>query len=114
MVTFCLHCHRPTRVEETLRAMSSLLSCPLTVKMRMGKKRSRLNAHEYLPRLKEWGVVAATLHGRTKEQRYTQTADWEYIEQVAASCSAAAVFSSLFSTAVANKVRPISLLSTPP
>ena len=30
------------------------------------------------------GLCAATLHGRTKEQRYTKEADWSYIETIAA------------------------------
>lgn len=79
---------RVPRVEELVRGMSSVLSCPLTVKMRMGKKRTSLTAHTaLLPWLRDWGAAAATLHGRTKEQRYSQTADWEYIEQVAALAS---------------------------
>jgi tRNA-dihydrouridine synthase 3 len=39
---------------------------------------------EILPRLNAWGCAAATLHGRTKEQRYTKEADWSYIETIAA------------------------------
>jgi tRNA-dihydrouridine synthase 3 len=38
---------------------------------------------EILPRLHAWGCAAATLHGRTKEQRYTKEADWSYIETIA-------------------------------
>lgn len=37
-----------------------------------------------MPRLNAWGCAAATLHGRTKEQRYTREADWSYIETIAA------------------------------
>ena len=48
-------------------------------------------AHTILPRLKEWGAAAATLHGRTKEQRYTKAADWSYIAQCAAVSSGAAL-----------------------
>ena len=29
--------------------------------------------------VEEWGVSAITLHGRSREQRYTKLADWEYI-----------------------------------
>ena len=36
---------RPARMEEVVRGMSSSLSKPLTVKMRMGKKKDRLTAH---------------------------------------------------------------------
>ena len=59
-----------------MRGMSHAMhSTPLTVKLRMGKRRGRLSAHNFLPRLREWGACAVTLHGRTKEQRYSQTAD---------------------------------------
>ena len=69
------------------RGMSGGLSKPLTVKMRMGKKKERLTAHEILPRVAAWGAAAATLHGRTKEQRYTKEADWGYIESIASKAS---------------------------
>jgi tRNA-dihydrouridine synthase 3 len=38
-------------------------------------------AHTFFPRLREWGAAACTLHGRTRAQRYTRLADWEYIKQ---------------------------------
>ena len=40
--------------------------------------------HEIAPKMASWGVSALTLHGRTRQQRYARTADWGYIERVAA------------------------------
>ncbi|KAI0705569.1 zinc finger dihydrouridine synthase [Earliella scabrosa] len=55
---------------------------PVTVKLRTGVKDGRNTAHKLMPRLgPEWGTAAITLHGRTRQQRYTKLADWDYIKQ---------------------------------
>merc|ERR1712045_650736 len=36
-------------------------------------------SHEIFPLVEEWGASAVTLHGRSREQRYTRLADWDYI-----------------------------------
>lgn len=47
-----------------------------------------------VPQLKEWGASMITIHGRSKDQRYTKSADWEYIRQVAINASPIPVFGS--------------------
>ncbi|KAI0329998.1 zinc finger dihydrouridine synthase [Cubamyces sp. BRFM 1775] len=55
---------------------------PVTVKLRTGVKDGKNTAHKLMPRLApEWGASAITLHGRTRQQRYTKLADWDYIKQ---------------------------------
>ncbi len=75
---------RPARMESIVRAAAPLLRVPLTLKTRTGyadEAEARV-AHELAPRMADWGVTALTLHGRTRAQRYTRTADWEYIRRV--------------------------------
>ncbi|XP_001658172.2 tRNA-dihydrouridine(47) synthase [NAD(P)(+)]-like [Aedes aegypti] len=54
-----------------------------TVKTRMGIYANKYVAHELVPKFEEWGASLVTIHGRTKEQRYTKKADWDYIRQCA-------------------------------
>jgi len=76
---------KPARIESICRAVGPLLHCPLTVKMRTGYSDAaeQRNAHLLAPQLSGWGVSALTLHGRTRAQRYTRTADWDYVSRVA-------------------------------
>ncbi|ELU40503.1 zinc finger dihydrouridine synthase [Rhizoctonia solani AG-1 IA] len=58
-------------------------SVPLTIKVRTGIKDGRNTSHKLMPRLARWGVNAFTvgIHGRTRQQRYTKFADWDYIKE---------------------------------
>ena len=74
---------KPKRMEELVRSSNLICSVPLTFKTRMGYKDTSRVAHTFVPRIKEWGASALTLHGRTRAQRYSREADWEYIRKVA-------------------------------
>ena len=54
---------------------------PLTVKIRTGIYMDKRIAHDLIPSLRRWGAAMVTLHGRSREQRYTRLADWEYIRE---------------------------------
>ena len=75
------------RMESVVRAMAPVLDCPLTFKVRTGYKIGQNTAHQFMGKVADWGAAAVTLHGRTREQRYTKTADWDYIQQCAATMS---------------------------
>ena len=47
-----------------------MLSCPLTIKVRRGYYDGQDIAHDLLPHVQEWGASAATLHGRSRQQRF--------------------------------------------
>jgi len=78
------------KIENVVKAASRTLDCPLTVKIRTGyygncpsDPKAQNIAHDLIPKLRSWGAVACTLHGRTREQRYSNLADWGYIERCA-------------------------------
>uniref|UniRef100_A0A8C5QQ84 tRNA-dihydrouridine(47) synthase [NAD(P)(+)] n=1 Tax=Leptobrachium leishanense TaxID=445787 RepID=A0A8C5QQ84_9ANUR len=75
--------NRNKKFEQIVKGMKSVLDVPLTVKIRTGVHENQNVAHKLIPNLKEWGVSLITLHGRSREQRYTKLADWDYIDQCA-------------------------------
>ena len=58
---------------------------PVTAKIRIGWSQEQVNAVTTARILEGCGVQAIAVHGRTKEQGYSGTADWDVIAQVAAS-----------------------------
>lgn len=72
---------RTNVLEEIVKSCSTLLGDkPFTVKTRTGVYANKSVAHELIPKMEEWGASAVTLHGRSREQRYTRSADWSYID----------------------------------
>ncbi|MBW2733898.1 MAG: tRNA-dihydrouridine synthase, partial [Deltaproteobacteria bacterium] len=55
---------------------------PVTVKMRAGWDENQLNAPELAARVAEAGASMITVHGRTRQQRYTGTVDLSIIRAV--------------------------------
>ncbi|KAG2427489.1 hypothetical protein HXX76_012422 [Chlamydomonas incerta] len=81
---------QPKRMEQIVRATAAALGeVPLTFKTRKGFNDGEDVAHTFLHRAGEWGAAAVTLHGRTRQQRYSRLADWDYIAQVGSNCAAA-------------------------
>ena len=87
----------PGKLEKILRGMNAVSDeIPITAKIRMGTRDAKPTALRLVDRLVYGneeiqtnggfasGVAAITLHGRSKQQRYTKNADWEYISSCAA------------------------------
>ena len=55
---------------------------PVTVKMRLGWDKGNIVCLELAKMLESLGVAAITLHGRTKVQTYSGTANWDYIREM--------------------------------
>lgn len=78
---------KPNRLETCARAIVRSVNVPVTLKLRMGFEDNNPVAHNIVPKLKDWGVTAVTIHGRSREQRYSKAANWEYIWDCARSSS---------------------------
>lgn len=75
---------QPSRLARILKGMNYCSGeIPVTIKMRTGTKDNKNIAKSLIKRLMEEGDIAAvTLHGRSRQQRYTREADWQYITEV--------------------------------
>ncbi|MDO4633896.1 MAG: tRNA dihydrouridine synthase DusB [Eubacteriales bacterium] len=72
----------PKLAEEIIRRMAQAVKKPVTVKIRKGVDEDHVNAVEMAKRLEAAGAAAIAVHGRTREQYYSGTADWEIIRKV--------------------------------
>lgn len=72
----------PKLVYEIVSAMVKAIQKPVTVKIRKGFDDTCINAVEIAKIIEEAGAAAVAVHGRTREQYYSGTADWEIIRQV--------------------------------
>jgi nifR3 family TIM-barrel protein len=73
--------HALTLIEATVGAVA----IPVTLKMRLGWDADTINAPELARRAEAAGVRMITVHGRTRCQFYSGTADWLAIKAVKAS-----------------------------
>lgn len=86
----------PGKLEKILRGMNSVSGeVPVQAKIRMGTRDNKPTADKLVQRLafgspdsvhsrlEPSGIAAVTLHGRSRQQRYTKLADWSYIARCA-------------------------------
>ena len=77
---------RDRSLKEAIDGMGKNLSCPITIKIRTGWDEKKPFAHKLVPKIQRWGmghVGTVMLHGRSRLQRYSKLADWDYIQKVA-------------------------------
>ncbi|EPS38073.1 hypothetical protein H072_8190 [Dactylellina haptotyla CBS 200.50] len=75
-----------SKLSKMMRGMNYVSGeIPITVKIRTGCSDKHPTAKKLIRRLIDEGDVAAiTLHGRSRQQRYSREADWGYIEECSA------------------------------
>jgi tRNA-dihydrouridine synthase 3 len=94
-----------TRVRRIVEAMRAAVQIPVTVKIRLGWNADSRNYLELARAIADGGASAITVHGRTREARYRQPADWEAIAEVASTVSIPVIGNGdlLFPHEVANR-----------
>ncbi|MEK4034499.1 tRNA dihydrouridine synthase DusB [Methylocystis sp. IM3] len=70
-----------------IAAARAAIRAPLSVKMRLGWDDAARNAPELARRAEAEGAALVTVHGRTRQQFYTGSADWAAIAEVKAAVS---------------------------
>lgn len=67
---------------EITRAVVNAVKLPVTVKTRLGWDHNSRIIVDLAEQLQDCGIKALTVHGRTRSQMYTGSADWEMIARV--------------------------------
>lgn len=70
------------RMLEITRAVVDAVKIPVTVKTRLGWDHESKIIVDLAEQLQDCGIQAITVHGRTRSQMYTGSADWEMIARV--------------------------------
>ncbi|CAO1634458.1 unnamed protein product [Sympodiomycopsis kandeliae] len=71
----------PRKLGRIVRGMNAVLEdVPVTIKLRTGITGKNTSHSKIIPKCQtEWGASAVTMHGRSRKQRYSRRADWDYI-----------------------------------
>ena len=72
----------PEKIGEIVKGIISVSTKPVTVKIRAGWDDTSINAVEVAKIIEGSGASAIAVHGRTREQFYSGTADWNIIRKV--------------------------------
>lgn len=72
----------PNLIVCIVRELASAIQKPVTVKMRIGIGKEPVDIVEIAKRVEDAGAAAIAVHGRTREQYYSGTADWDAIRRV--------------------------------
>ena len=72
----------PELASKVIAAVVNAVDVPVTVKFRKGWDEKSVNCVEFAKMAEQSGAAAITLHGRTRSQQYSGTADWDVIREV--------------------------------
>ncbi|XMB67922.1 tRNA dihydrouridine synthase DusB [Mycoplasmatota bacterium zrk1] len=72
----------PDKIYEIVKAVVDSVEKPVTVKIRSGWDKSHIYAVEIAKNIEKAGASAIAIHGRTRCQMYSGSADWDIIRQV--------------------------------
>lgn len=72
----------PELIVKIVKSVSSAIKKPLTVKVRIGFENEPVDIVDIAKRVEDAGAAAIAVHGRTRQQYYSGTADWDTIRRV--------------------------------
>ncbi len=72
----------PAQAAKIVETLAKGCILPVSVKMRIGWDADHINAVEFARVLEQSGASLITVHGRTREQFYSGTANWDVIAEV--------------------------------
>ena len=72
----------PEQAGDIVAAVVKAVNVPVTVKCRLGWDKGNINVLDFTKRMEDNGASMITVHGRTRAQLYSGTADWDYIRKV--------------------------------
>lgn len=79
--------NRPSQLRKIIAGAAMVSTVPITVKMRAGASEDKNTAHNLINSVvKTFSsryIGAITVHGRSRAQRYTKLADWQYVNECA-------------------------------
>lgn len=70
---------RPKVLVESVAAMVRAVDVPVTAKLRLGFRKGKVKSDRIAEELEGVGAAAVILHGRSREQRYSRSADWDAV-----------------------------------
>ena len=72
----------PAQAARVIEAVCAAVDVPVTVKFRKGWDEKHVNCVEFAKMCEQAGAAAIAVHGRTRAQQYSGTADWDAIRAV--------------------------------
>lgn len=72
----------PELAGKIVSAVTKAVAVPVTVKCRLGWDKGNINVIEFAKRMEDSGAAMVCVHGRTRTQLYSGTADWDTIGKV--------------------------------
>ena len=72
----------PALAERIIRAVKGASPLPVTVKFRKGWDDAHVNALEFAQMAESAGADAIAVHGRTRAQMYSGSADWDILREI--------------------------------
>ncbi|NLZ92491.1 MAG: tRNA dihydrouridine synthase DusB [Firmicutes bacterium] len=78
----CALMRKPQHAFAIVQSLKKAVDIPITVKMRTGWDENSINLLEVATAVQEAGAAAIAVHGRTRAQGYSGSADWSLIKKV--------------------------------